>query len=275
MHQSGGARQRKSLVYEWLEKELSEIRWRRFHVVDGPATDDLRTAIEQSAIPLSPSYKEFAIRFGNAKLYQVLGMGYHRVGVFAAPREVKLKETREDLLWVGTYGEVYIYFRADDLTVGNESPVYQGGRNGFRRVAEVFHSWLRLCAERTRNKYKRREWEKILRGPDPFTEDELKVVEARRLFRWRIVGFSESGDLRFEVTNGSRVRLPFLSIGVRARDGSLDGGMWLPVSGIAPGETAIVEKNAYKDRLDPSNVEAYSKPDPDPEDKDRYWEFRT
>ena len=135
--QSAGVHGRNSFVYEWLERELSKIRWKRFHVVDGPASDDLRTAIENSPIPVSPSYKEFALRFGNAKLYQVVGVSYWRwrIRVFAAPREVKLKTTGEDLLWVGRYREVYVYFRPDDLAAGQETPVYQGGRNGFRRAA--------------------------------------------------------------------------------------------------------------------------------------------
>lgn len=261
-------------MYEWLERELSEIRWKRFHVVDGPVSDDLRTAIENSPVPVSPSYKEFALRFGNAKLYKVLGMGYWTIRVFGAPREVKRKTTGEDLLWVGTYREVYVYFRANELAPGEEAPVYLGGRNGFRRAGDGFASWLRLCADRTRKKYTKREWERILRGPDPFTEEEMSIVEARRLFRWRVVGFSDNGDIRIKVTNGSRIRLPYLSIGIRARDGSLEGGVWLPVAGIAPGQTAIVEKDAYKDVLQPSNLEAYPEPDPDPEDRERYWEFR-
>jgi hypothetical protein len=261
-------------MYEWLEAELTETRWRRFHVVDGPASDGLRAMIEQSPIPISPSYKQFALRFGNAKLYQVLGKEYYGITVFAAPRKVDRKKAGDDLYWIGWYGEVYVYCRANDLAPGQESPIYQGGRNGFRRVGDAFGSWLRLCAERARKKYKKREWETILRGPDPFTVDELGIVEARRLFRWRVVGLSDSGDIRFEVTNGSRGRLPYLSIGIRSKDGRLNGGVWLPVSTIAPGETAIVEKDAYKNLVKPSDIEAYPKPDPDPEDRERYWEFR-
>ncbi len=265
---------RNSIVYGWLEQELSEIRWKRFHVVDGSASDELRTAIEQSPIPVSPSYREFALRFGNTKLYQVLGTAYYRMNLHAAPREVQLKKTDEDLLLIGRYGDVYVYFRVDDLLPGEDSPIYEGGRNGFRRVGDNFHSWLEVRAHRMRKKYSKRDWIKILRGPDPFTEEELRIVEARRLFMWRVIGFGEAGDLQFEVENGSSMRLPYLSIGIRAKDGSLLGGLWLPVSHIAPGETAIVEKHAYERQLEPSNVEAFVKPDPAPEERERYWEFR-
>ncbi len=262
-------------MYQWLEQELSEIRWKHFHVVDGPASEELRAAVENSPIPVPPSYRRFALRFGNAKLFQVLGMRFWTIGVFATPREVTLKKTGEDLLLVGKYGEVCVYFKVADLATGKGSPVYESGRNGFRRAGDTFDSWLRLRAERTRSRYKKHEWEKIRCGPDPFTEQELGVVQARRLFRWRVLGFSNNGDIRFEVTNGSCIRLAYLSIGIRAKDGRLDGGVWLPVASIAPGETAVVEKAAYKDLLDRSNVEVYSRPDPDPEDRERYWEFRT
>jgi hypothetical protein len=54
----------------------------------------------------------------------------------------------------------------------------------------------------------------------------------------------------------------------------LNGGVWLPVSTILPGETHIVEKDCYKDLVDPRDVEAFDEPDPKPEDRDRYWEFK-
>ena len=38
-------------------------------------------------------------------------------------------------------------------------------------------------------------------------------------------------------------------------------------------ETAVVEKDAYKDLVAPSDMEAYPEPDHDPEVRERYWEF--
>ena len=52
----------------------------------------------------------------------------------------------------------------------------------------------------------------MLCGPSPFTAEELAIVEARRQFSWRLVGVTASGEVMYEVTNGSDRRLPFLSI---------------------------------------------------------------
>jgi hypothetical protein len=46
------------------------------------------------------------------------------------------------------------------------------------------------------------------------------------------------------------------------------------VGHIRPGGTAVVAKETYKDLIAPEEVEAYALPDPEPEERDRYWEFR-
>ena len=88
------------------------------------------------------------------------------------------------------------------------------------------------------------------------------------------MGIANSGDLQFEVHNGSDRVLPFLSIGVRGRHGEINGGAWLPVSSVLPGQTRVIERDCYKKWLRPENVEVFDLPDPEPEDRDRYWEFK-
>jgi hypothetical protein len=78
----------------------------------------------------------------------------------------------------------------------------------------------------------------------------------------------------YEVTNGADRHLPFLSIGIRAKHGKLEGGVWLPIGHIAPGRTAVVAKDTYRGLLNPTDVEAFPLPDPEPEERARYWEFR-
>jgi hypothetical protein len=46
------------------------------------------------------------------------------------------------------------------------------------------------------------------------------------------------------------------------------------VGHIGPGATAVVEKETYRGLVAPEDVEAYALPDPGPEERDRYWEFR-
>lgn len=110
--------------------------------------------------------------------------------------------------------------------------------------------------------------------PKPFSKREQGIVAARRLFQWRHVGFTESGDSVFEVSNNSAMVLPYLSIGVQGKGGSkLIGGAWLDVSGIGSGQTGKVEHHCYKEVLAPEEHEFFTEPDPTPETRDRYWEF--
>lgn len=109
----------------------------------------------------------------------------------------------------------------------------------------------------------------------PFSNREQQIVAARRQFIWRHIGFSKSGNALFEVQNQSQVRLPFLRIGVQGRGGSkLIGGAWLDVSDIAPGTTGKTERDCYKDMLGPEEVEFFAEPDPTPETRDDFWEFK-
>jgi hypothetical protein len=260
-------------MFEWLDQELSEIRTKRFHVVDGPASNDLREAVLASPLPAPPSYVEFVLRFGNAKLYRMTGLDLYWLQVFAAPRDVESR-AGEPLLYIGGYDESCAYFREEKLVAGREAPIFESTDMRIRKAADSFEEWLAARAVRARRRYKRKEWAEVLRGPPPFTAEELAVVQARRQFAWRVVGVTPSGEIMYEVSNGSDRQLPFLSIGIRSRSGKLKGGVWLPVAHIAPGQKDIVAKYTYRDLLEPSDVEAYPLPDPEPEERARYWEFR-
>jgi hypothetical protein len=106
----------------------------------------------------------------------------------------------------------------------------------------------------------------------PFSSHELRIIEARRLFQWRRVGVTATGEVEIEIHNASTMVLPYLSIGVRTP--RFDGGVWLDVAAIAPGSTRIVAKACYKELASSEDVELFAKPDPEPEDRDRYWEFK-
>jgi hypothetical protein len=260
-------------VFEWLEQELAAIRTKRFHVVDGPASDEFRAAVLESPLPAPPSYVTFVLRFGNAKLYRMTGLDLYWMRVFAAPQDVESR-AGEPLLYIGGYDETCAYLKEETLRRGAEPPVFESTETGVRRAADSFEEWLTARAGRARRRYKRREWAEVLRGPLPFTAEELAVVQARRQFTWRVVGVAPGGEIIYEVTNGSTRRLPFLSVGIRGTAGKVQGGVWLPVGHIGPGQTAVVLKDTYRDLLDPSEVETYSLPDPEPEERARYWEFR-
>src|ERR1700719_1368324 len=101
------------MMFDWLEQEIWTIKTRGFHVVDGPADAGLRAAVEGSEAPIPRSYKEFVLRFGNAKLYKQLS--YYKVGVLASPREEVNKESGEVFYRFGHYDANSAYFSGSQL----------------------------------------------------------------------------------------------------------------------------------------------------------------
>jgi hypothetical protein len=234
-------------MFEWLENEMGQVNTPKFYIVDGPAPAELREAIEHSDVAPPPSYEAFVLQFGNAKLYRQGSV--YLVQVFASLLDAESDEG-ETLLQFGRTDMSLAYFKESLLIRGRESPVFEWRHElGLQNTAD-------------------------------FSVQEKAIVEARKLFRWRVVGIAPNGDLRFEVHNGSNLVLPYFSIGIRGKlrppkSGPLNGGVWLPVSSILPGDTQIIEKGCYKNLVDPKDIEAFAEPDPEPEDRDRYWEFRS
>jgi hypothetical protein len=263
-------------MYEWLENEMSRVRTRKFFLVDGPLPADKHELVEKTELPVPPSYKSFVLRFGNAKLYRCGGQ--YRVQVFAVPSEDEADEG-EALLLFGRTDRSLVYFKESLLAQNKESPVFEWRHDqGIQQVADGFEEWLRDKCEWARRTFTKKEWRSIENGPLPFNDLEKRIVEARRRFRWRVAGISHNGDIQFEVHNGSDMVLPYLTIGIRGnrRDSNdtLSGGVWLPVSEVFPGQTAVLEKSCYKEWVDPRDIVAFEEPDPEPEDRDRYWEFK-
>lgn len=256
-------------MFEWLEQEISEIRTPKFHLVDGPADSQLREAILQSSLPLPSSYKEFALKFGNAKLYRTSREGY-RIRVFAGPREATLDDgTRIYHLAAHDGASVYVKPVKDFV----EIPVFEFEDNSEEKVANNFEAWLEESCSYARNKYPGKKWAGILRGPEPFTAEEKEIIEARQRIHWRMLGIDSEGNHIFEVTNTGHRSLSVLSIGIHSKDRQLNGCVRLDVSNVAPGMTKIIPRDCYKELKPPSELEAFSLPDPQPEDRDYYWEL--
>lgn len=259
-------------MFDWLADEIGSVNTRKFYLVDGPAPASRR---KQDRL-LPPSFRKFIARFGNARLYRE--GSHYRVGVLAAPETV-ISGAGETLISFGFNGSNSACFKADLLIPGKESPVFERGRQGRAwKTADSFEAWIRRKCATARRTYGKKAWRAIEAGPPPFSEKEQLIVDARRRFRWRVIGTSESGNIRFEVQNASEMEIPFLSIGIRGKrrdsNGELHGGIWLPVQGVLPGQTAVVEFDCYNEWVDPVDVKAFKLPSPGPEDRDRYWEFK-
>ncbi len=260
-------------MFEWLEKEIQFINTPKFHLIEGTLSPEKKKMVETSDLAVPPSYKEFVMKFGNIKLYRQ-GTIY-LIQVFSVPIDTETGQG-ESLLNFGRTDRGLSYFKTSLLVEDAESPVFEwtGREAGLRQTANGFKEWLKKKCNSAKRQFSKKRWSEIVAGPKPFTLWEEAIVEARKRFHWRIIGIAEGGDLQFEVHNGSDMALPYLSIGIRGKQGRVQGGIWLSISHIAPGETEIVEKGCYKKLLAPEDVEAFQLPDPEPEDREKYWEFQ-
>jgi hypothetical protein len=252
-------------VFEWLSEELASIRTPRFHIVDGPANAKLRDAVAHTSLELPASYRKFVLKFGNAKLYRQSREGY-TVGVFAGPRSAKPRDGIS-MYQIGWDDDAAVYACCGD------SSVYRGGREKPRKGADDFCMWLVAACNAARRAYSPAKWAEILRGPVPFSQEEELVVATRRRFEWRVLRVDPSGHRVIEVKNGGNIPLPVFTIGVRSKDGRLNGAVLLKVSHVHPGRTAVLHADCYKDLVRPEETELFSLPDPQPEDREYYAEF--
>jgi len=256
-------------VFEWLEHEIKEIKTPRFHVVEGPANSKLRRAITHSKLLLPASYKEFVLTFGNAKLYRDSSNDSYRVGVFAGPREKKWSNGRR-LFHIGFNDGATVYL---EPLSSMKCPALEFESGPLEVVANTFEEWLHTSCKRARKAFGKEAWEEIVRGPEAFTPEEMAIVSARKKIFWRVVGMNEKGDHIFEVINSSDRTLPVLTVGVRSKDQRLNGAIWLNIGHIRPGHKKKVLASCYKEFLKPDEVEIFSLPDPQPEDRNRFNEF--
>ncbi len=258
-------------MFEWLEREILEVKTPRFHLVEGrPADPNLQDAVLGSSLPLAVSYKAFVMKFGNAKLYRSSRGGY-RVGVFAGPREATLGDGSR-VYHIGFDDDANIYVKPKSGSV--ESAIFEFEEDSEKRVADGFEEWLRASCARARKAFGKKKWAEILRGPDPFTPEEEKILEVRRLMRWKLLGVGPDGKHIFQVTNGGQRPLRTLTVGVRSKDGRLNGAVRLKTAHIGPGKTDVLHASCYKGFVPPEEIETFALPDPKPEDRDYYQEFR-
>lgn len=257
-------------MFEWLEQEISRIKTPRFHVVDGPADPKLREAVIGSDLPMPPTYKEFVLKFGNAKLYRNARNNNYQIGIFAGPREAVLKNGTH-IYHIGFHDGASVYLKRPSNS--GLFPVFEFESDLEEEAAPSFDDWLSASCAIARNKYGKAKWAEILRGPKPFNGEERGIVEARRLMRWRVLGIDADGNHVFEVSNDGRRTLSALTVGVRSKDGRLNGAIRLDVRKLNPGQTALLHANCYTDLVAAQDVEVFPLPDPKPEDRDYYWEF--
>ena len=257
-------------MFEWLEQEISAIKTPQFHVAEQISDAKLREALMKSSRHLPLAYKEFVLKFGNVKLYRNARNGSYTVGVFAEPREATLNDGTR-IYRIGFHDGASVYIKP--VAKSDRFPIFEFESELEEGVADSFEEWLSTSCTLARKRYGKKKWAEILRGPKPFSEEEKEIVEARKLIHWRLVGIDADGDSIFEVINAAQRSLAALTVGVRSKDGRLNGAVRLNVRNIAPGQTDRLHVNCYKNIVAPQDVELFNLPDPKPEDRDYYWEF--
>jgi hypothetical protein len=112
-------------------------------------------------------------------------------------------------------------------------------------------------------------------GPQPFSQNEIQILEAAQLYSFESLGRNEDGKLLVKVHNGSNLCLKYLSVGVKVPRRSLFGATRLDVSQIKPGETKIFECDCYRSLAFGYETELFRRPPPIPEERRMYWELRS
>lgn len=257
-------------MFEWLETEISAIKTPRFHVVDGPADENLRETVVGSIVPMPTAYKDFVLRFGNARLYRQARNNSYCIGVFRAPREAVLDDGTA-IYYIGFHDGASVYIKGASNPAS--APIFESEAESSEKVASSFDEWLRKSCAYAKSRYSKKKWAEIIRGPDPFSLEERDIIEARKLIHWRVVRIDTEGNHIVEVTNASKRTLNALTIGVRSSNGRLNGAIRVNVRDIRPGQTALLSVDCYKNIASPNDVELFSLSDPMPEDRDFYIEF--
>ncbi len=259
-------------MYKWLNKELSEVKWRKFFVFKGGVDPRAIAELEEQFAPLPIDYKRYLLERGDSRLFRCLVHGWYNFAILGNPQTQSGRDG-ETLLLIGFYKGCSAYFRKSNNTNEIEPCVLEGVRPALRRVAGSFGEWLKKRLESSRKLYKKSEWKHIAKGATPFSDEELRIVDALKDYDFEKTGISPDGNLLIRVHNGSSMKLHYLTAGARAK-GRLEGAVRLQVSSIAPGETKIIERDCYKSLVRAEEIELFRKPPPDPEDRELYYEFR-
>jgi hypothetical protein len=263
-----------ALSFEWLRRECAEIKSRQFHLFESLSSDDFRYRHAAVVVDLAGPYVDFLAEFGLAKLFTD-----HRDSpvISVYPLEEFRRHSCADgthFIGFGFRGQQSVWFDESDILSGKSGAVFTVTKQSGKALSPSFPDWLLQAYDWAKSKYSPTRWRKIVSGPPPFTAEQASVAEARKHFAWRHCGFAANGDALFEVRNDSSRTIPWLTIGIRDKSRAvLDGGAWLDIGHIGPGETAVVARDCYKDRIGADELEPFDLPEPTPEKRERYWEF--
>lgn len=260
-------------MFDWLKQEVSCVRWRNFFTFQQNIQEEDLLNFENELGPFPNGYREYLLEFGDSRLFRSLEHRWYHLAVLGPPGLLHLANGKE-LLKIGFFiNGGTAGFKLEEGKLCENKVIYECRDTSLEVIADNFEDWLKNRFNKAKTLYSKSEWEKILAGAPPFNSKEIKIVEAIGQFSFEKVGVSNDRNVLIKVHNGSGIRLKWLTVGVRV-PGLLDGGVWLDISDIAPGETKILAKGCYKRLYSPDLIELYRKPLPQPEERAYYHEFK-
>ncbi len=234
--------------YAWVLDEMAGVKTPKFFTLADPC-DVTALAANQRQFPHLPiDYTCFIKQFGGARLFRhPRELGY-LITFFSSPEIVR--ECRyAPLVHIGNlHGQGMICFRPEIDRDSRWNIYEQRGANLFNTKLG-FSEWFASRWSRSKNFYSKKAWAKYVAGPKPFTPEEQLIVEARLLYSINLLGHDDSGLAIVEVTNGSSLVLPTLTVRVDAGKRER-GAIWLNVSDVFPGSKKILHEDIYKTCFD-------------------------
>jgi hypothetical protein len=261
-----------SSKFAWFVEEVNLVQWKGFFSFKRDFSDSARLAVERRFGTLPEDYTQFLSDFGESRLFRKLQARYYYMAVFSNP-QIRRGKNDELLLEIGFYmNGGYAYLKKSDDKAGVDHGVFECVGMQLRKVSDSFAEWLKKRFVSAKKLYKKSEWKRISEGAAPFSDEERRLVSAIELFSFERVGIANNGDMQIRVSNASKLRLPYLTVGAKTL-GQLEGAVFLDVSGIGPGETKVLTHDCYKSSVAADKIELYSLPLPEPEDREAYREF--
>lgn len=258
--------------FDWFLDEISSIPRKKFHIFEAVSSADVQE-VEENYGPLPADYREFVQQFGRAKLFRHPRNRWHCILVFAPPT-VRNFENETSLELGHYYNEGDAWIEWINGAFLNDGAVLVGHSGKRRSARKSFEDWLKRSVAACKRLYSAEQWAEILKPPAPFTDREEEIVEALPHFLFRKVGVTPDGNVLIEIENRSSLELSSLTIGVRSETG-MQGAATLRIAGLAPGTKRTLEENLYRGAMDPQQVELFSLPLPDAEDRPYYPELQS
>lgn len=200
--------------FNWYKELLESVKTPKFFLTY-KSTDWHEIAVLENNFGALPRYyKQFLAECGGGKFVRQWSRDLYEFRIFSNPRMASF-DPLEVCIVAESEGGSLLGFRPKQ---SNKVIEFNGAKETEwdLPIGEVFK-----CQIQDRlSKYGKRRLDEIVRGPEPFTESEVKIVEALRMYR---IEAEPTGEhFEFKIQNGSPMELDHITLGaivIRQRAG--------------------------------------------------------